>query len=311
MASPYAFNNRFHRQWDPARHDPRVTPRDYTPSGQQSLAWPRLNNIGDLNVTDQPSLYHWWKDIAATLPFVSYNSDGSLKIEVGDTGFRAGKDGYNLLPRQTGDPEYDQEVAELYNINQMNQRDDPAANWRWVSYYYPKDGVISNFFQDVFSFTGIIENQSDTYWIHPHYIEEVTIPFRVLATNSWRVRNRQRKTPSFADHNQIAMTLYDDVQMRSLRGLIAWHESVSSTTTGLYSLPGAYKRAFLFALVNSQHIPQLLMYVFGTWPSNVSDLTLTGEEGDRIRINVTFEVDWVQYRVPNFFHDTIAGGKIL
>ena len=39
---------------------------------------------------------------------------------------------------QLGNPEYDQEVAELYNINQMNQRDDPAANWRWVAYYFPK-----------------------------------------------------------------------------------------------------------------------------------------------------------------------------
>ena len=151
------------------------------------------------------------------------------------------------------------------------KRPDPLLIFRWVAKTVP--------FGEQFGVT-------------PAYIETFEIPFNNVKAEGTFFGGGYDYFPAFHDISAFNVTFYADSAGRTLRYLMYWKSQVKNFETGLYNLPGVYKRPWLVALLDPTGKEVAEATLSGCWPADTNQLSLDYNDGaGRILLNQNFSVD--------------------
>lgn len=156
------------------------------------------------------------------------------------------------------------------------RRPDPLLTFRWVAKTVP--------FGDQFNVT-------------PAYLETFELPFNNVKSEGVFFGGGYNYFPSFHDVSAFNVTFYGDSKGDTLRYLMYWKSQVKSFETGLYKLPGEYKRQWDVVLLDPKGTPVVEATLSGCWPADTGQVSLTYDDGSgRITFNQNFSLDNASYK---------------
>lgn len=129
----------------------------------------------------------------------------------------------------------------------------------------------------------------------PHYVEEVRIPLPTISPEPYHRANTKRYDPGFVDVGTMSVTFYADTRGYALDYLSQWKSLV--VDNGFYGAPAEYKKSFLVTFHDSAGNPIVVFKSIGSWPTQITDITGSSDNPDRIRIECEFSCDDVIYQV--------------
>ena len=150
-------------------------------------------------------------------------------------------------------------------------RPDPLLTFRWVARDVP--------FGEQFGVT-------------PAYIETFELPFNNVKADGVFMGGGYQYFPMFHDISAFGVTFYGDSQNRVIRYLNHWKSRVKNFKTGIYQLPGYYKRRWLVSLLDPAGNEVATAELSGCWPADTGQISLDYNDGSgRILLNQNFSVD--------------------
>lgn len=145
----------------------------------------------------------------------------------------------------------------------------------------------------------------DMYWycvelpfdFEPSYVETVTLPVPSINMKPFFMAGRFVQFPGFRELAAFDITFYEDVSMRSFKYIQDWRNKIMDPETGVYSLPGEYKRPMKFALTDGRttDTPILTAELQDVWPTTTSPIQLINNGGQALKIQQNFAIDNVVY----------------
>lgn len=134
--------------------------------------------------------------------------------------------------------------------------------------------------------------------IGPEYIETIEIPFNNVKSEPVFRGGGYVYFPGFHDVSAFNVTFYADAQGRSLKYLMQWKDKIKNFKTGIYALPGAYKRDWQVALLAPDGTTVATAKLIGCWPADTNQINLDYNDGSgRVPLNQNFSVDDMEFSV--------------
>ena len=156
-------------------------------------------------------------------------------------------------------------------LSRALSRPDPFMNFKWVAKSVPFGEAVTSF-----------DNS---------YIQNVELPFSNVQAESIFFCGAFKYFPGFSDTSAFNISFYGDSAGRSLSYLMYWKKQVKNFETGIYNLPGQYKRDWTFALLNTSGDIVLEVEMIGCWPADTGQLSLAYDSSEALTFNQNFATD--------------------
>ena len=156
-------------------------------------------------------------------------------------------------------------------LGQILSRPDPLLVWRWCV--------------DTVPF-------GEEFGIGPNYVETFEIPFNNIKAEGVFCAGGYNYFPGFHDVSAFNVTFYGDSEGNALNYIMGWKSKVKNFDTGIYALPGEYKRDWQVRLLDPAGNTVLTVLLEGCWPADTGQVSLNYDDGGaRISFNQNFSVD--------------------
>lgn len=121
-------------------------------------------------------------------------------------------------------------------------------------------------------------------------ITNVSVPFRIMETESAQSRNTYWKFATKSDIGPLSFDIIEHEDGKTLQYLTGWQNLIMNDN-GTYNPPVAYKKDIIVARLGAHGAPVIFHLYKGFFISNISELTTDYETSDFVRYQVTLTGD--------------------
>jgi hypothetical protein len=128
--------------------------------------------------------------------------------------------------------------------------------------------------------------------------ESLDIPFKTFNVESRHIMATNRYYAGFGTFNSFNANFYEDQYCNAIKGFMAWQELIVITKgelIGAYSPAADYQTTFEVHLLDQQNEPHGKGTFSGVFPTQVTNLTMSGGEVSRTVLQVSFSVNKVDW----------------
>ena len=211
-------------------------------------------------------------------------------------------------------------------LTQIALRPDPAPGWRWSCSFNDQPPVpINSSFKPANSITNqlsnligsgvnaassslglgnIVNSSSGPRPPTGAFVESISLPLPMINQIS---RFCSGKTQFYAGHYQLSevnVDFYETDSYDCLQYFTWWQSCVvgmditnNNPYAGNFNTPNNYKRNFIVSAYDYSNIEVMRYILIGAWPLNIGHIQYVSDYSERIRLNVTFSLDDIQYHV--------------
>jgi hypothetical protein len=166
------------------------------------------------------------------------------------------------------------------------------------------DRLLSSDFQDPFMsnqyvITGASIGKSDSdekwkRWFTTQFFREKTesldLPFKTIAADDRHWQAAKKFYAGYTSFNSFNATFFENHSCDTMKAFVNWQQLVVSDA-GVYRPAKEYQATLIVALLNHQDdIVQSLQFN-GVFPTQITNVQLTGSEVTRIQVQVSFSVN--------------------
>jgi hypothetical protein len=172
------------------------------------------------------------------------------------------------------------------------------------------DRLLSSDFQDPFmsnqyviTAASIGKSDSDEKWrswftteFFREKTEAIDLPFKTIAADTRHWQASQKYYAGYTQFSSFNATFFENKRCDTMKAFVNWQKLVVSDD-GVYRPSNEYQATLTLCLLNYQDDIVQTVVLGGVFPTQITNIQLTGSEVTRIQVQVSFSVNTVKWNV--------------
>jgi hypothetical protein len=127
------------------------------------------------------------------------------------------------------------------------------------------------------------------------YVESLDIPFKTFATSDRHIMTTKKYYAEYNSFNGFNATFYEDKALNTIKGFTAW-QGLITDEQGNYNEASKYWASMNVLLLDGQDNTLATALFTGVFPTQVTNLTMSGSDVTRVTVQVSFSVNKVIWK---------------
>jgi hypothetical protein len=129
--------------------------------------------------------------------------------------------------------------------------------------------------------------------------ESIDLPFKTFAVDERHVQATKKYYAGYASFNSFNATFFEDSNQNTMKAFVNWQrlmcDDTSDSTAGTYYPADNYQAKMVLNLLNHQNAVTSTATFHGVFPTQITNISLTGAEVTRIQVQVAFSINSVTW----------------